>query len=174
VSGVSLFWGRVVVFNLWVTTPLEGGATLSQGSPKTIGKQKCLYYITVARLQLWSNNKNSFMVCVLGGVTTPWGSVLKGGSIRKNESHQRRGILAGYDFDKASGFPFGLWVGLCPQNTWWHPLHRAPLPSPRTVQTLVLHPSTWHACAYPTLPPTVRCGICTGVASAQVWPQWPI
>lgn len=40
-------------------------------------------FITTAKLQLWSRNKNNFMV----GVTTTWGTVLKGHGIRKFENH---------------------------------------------------------------------------------------
>ena len=52
--------------------------TLSQGSPETAGKRK--YYITIHKsTKLWNN----FMV----GVTTTWGTVLKGCSIRKVKNH---------------------------------------------------------------------------------------
>ena len=45
-----------------------------------------LQFITVAKLQLWSSNKSNFMV----GVTTTWGTVLEGHSIRKGENHCSR------------------------------------------------------------------------------------
>ena len=39
-------------------------------------------FIKVAKLQLWNSNRNNFMA----GVTTTWGTVLKGHSIRKVEN----------------------------------------------------------------------------------------
>ena len=45
-----------------------------------------LWFITVAKLQLWSSNKNNFTI----GVTTTWEIVLKCHSIRKVETHCSR------------------------------------------------------------------------------------
>lgn len=42
------------------------------------------WFITAAKWLLWSSNKNNVMV----GVSTTWGTVLKGYSIRKAESHR--------------------------------------------------------------------------------------
>ena len=42
-----------------------------------------LWFIIVAKLQLWSNSKNNFTV----GEQHKWGTVLKDGSIRKVENH---------------------------------------------------------------------------------------
>ena len=46
-----------------------------------------LQLITVTELQLWSHNENNFM----DGVTTTWGAVLEGRSIRKVENHRLQG-----------------------------------------------------------------------------------
>ena len=42
--------------------PFGSQMTLSQVSPKTIGKHKYLQFIPAAKLQLWSSNKNNSMV----------------------------------------------------------------------------------------------------------------
>ena len=63
---------RIVVFNMWVSTPL--GVTYQIFTWR---------FITVAQLQLWSSCK-----IILGlGVTMLWGTVLKGCSIRKFVNH---------------------------------------------------------------------------------------
>jgi hypothetical protein len=50
-----------MVLNLWVVTPW-GIKTLALGSPKTIEKHICIMTNNSRKLQLWSSNKNKFMV----------------------------------------------------------------------------------------------------------------
>ena len=69
--------------NLWIMTPFGVKLFFCRG-PVRLRKYRYLYWlITVAKLQLWKSNENSFMV----GVTTTCGTLLKGCSIRKAENH---------------------------------------------------------------------------------------
>lgn len=68
--------------------PLRGQVTLS-----IVFYTRChtyqiftLQFMTIAKLQWWSSNK--IMLCL--GVSTPWETVLKGGSLRKAENHSLR------------------------------------------------------------------------------------
>lgn len=65
---------RLLFLNLWAANPL-----IKPLSPKILALQ----FITMARLPLWSDNENNFM---LKGVATIWGTVLKGSSIREVET----------------------------------------------------------------------------------------
>jgi hypothetical protein len=65
-------------------------------------------FITAAKLQLWSSNKDSFMVVV----TTTWG-VLKGYSLRKVEKHCS---VWYYLLRRARRYP---------EATWLHPMSSA-------------------------------------------------
>jgi hypothetical protein len=62
-----------------------------------------LWFITVAKLQLWRSNKNNFTI----GVTTTWEIVLKCHSIRKVENHSARTIL----YKRGGHSPPNSWAG---------------------------------------------------------------
>jgi hypothetical protein len=68
-----IFWAffRSVVLNLWILTPLEVTYQILT-----------LWFITVAKLQSWNRNGIIFWL----RVTTVWGTILEGCSIRKVES----------------------------------------------------------------------------------------
>ena len=72
---------RPVVFNLWVWTLTRGHI-----SDNPACQIFTLWFITLAKLQLWSSNK----IILWLGVTTLWGTVLKGCSNRKVENHCSR------------------------------------------------------------------------------------
>lgn len=64
-SVVTLIHESLRLWQQWASTPLGGGSeTLTQGSPKSIGKTQLftLQFIAKAQLQLWSSNENSFMM----------------------------------------------------------------------------------------------------------------
>lgn len=64
-NGSLVRYAKAVLI-LWVTTPLGGQRTLSQGSPKTHQKTRIfsLQFMTVAKSHLWSINESNLMVGV--------------------------------------------------------------------------------------------------------------
>jgi hypothetical protein len=76
----------LLVLNLWITTPLGMKQPHSQGSHIRYPAYQMfiLQFITVAKLQLWNGYK---IILWVGGVTTTWGTVLKGYNIRAVENH---------------------------------------------------------------------------------------
>lgn len=71
-----------MVLNLWVTTPLEGVKwSFHSDCISDIYITLCL--IIEGKLQLWSSNKNNFMV----GITPTWEAELKVYNIRKAENN---------------------------------------------------------------------------------------
>ena len=71
---------RAVFLNLWGQDPWGGWITFSKGLPKNTRKQiLTLWFIIVAKLQLWSSNKMIFWL----GITINRGTILKGCRIRR-------------------------------------------------------------------------------------------
>ena len=74
-------WGfRAVVLNPWVATPCGESHDLFIW---IIYKIFTLWFTTVVKLQLWISSE----ILLWLGVTTAWGTVLKGHSIRMVEKH---------------------------------------------------------------------------------------
>ena len=61
-------------------------------------------FITAVKLQLWSNSK-TFMV----GVTTTWGTLVKGHSMRKDESHYAGPLLKSWPTETVDNKPLLFW-----------------------------------------------------------------
>ena len=76
------------VLNLGVATPFGGFTGIAGAHQKT--QIFTLRFITVAKLQLWSSNKNHLMA----GATTTRGTLFKCCSIRKVENHCSKSSLA--------------------------------------------------------------------------------
>ena len=77
---------RAVVLNPWVATP--GGESHDLFILITY-KIFTLWFTTVVKLQLWISSE----ILLWLGVPTPWGTVLKGHSIRMVEKHCSRGYF---------------------------------------------------------------------------------
>ena len=77
---------RAVVLNPLVTTPCGESHSLFIWITNKIFT---LWFTTVAKLQLWVISE----ILLWLGVTTTWGTVLKGHSIRKVEKHCSRGYF---------------------------------------------------------------------------------
>ena len=77
---VTVSWSRVVVLKLRATIPLGSQSRYPAYQIFT------LWFITVAKLQLWSSNE----IIIWWGVTIAWGTGLKCHSIRKIESYWSR------------------------------------------------------------------------------------
>lgn len=74
-----------MVLNLWVLTFLGVWMTLSQGSPKTIGKQVFTLWFITSKIIVMEWKWNNFMV----GVITTWGIVLRGHNSRKVDNYPK-------------------------------------------------------------------------------------
>ena len=72
--------GKTVILNLWAMTPL----LLNDAFARVTCQIFTLWFITVAKIQLWSSNENYF---ILGGHHKMGNCILKDCSIRKVENH---------------------------------------------------------------------------------------
>jgi hypothetical protein len=81
-----------------------------------ISEIQTLWFTRVTKLHSWSSHENNFMVGGRGAaVTTTWGTVLKGCSIRKGESHHDGRPERGLMCQHLSGF----YTGWCLQSITW-------------------------------------------------------
>jgi hypothetical protein len=113
----------------------------------------------MAKLQLWSSSE----IILWLGVTTTWGTLLKGCSVRKVESHYPKDSYVGFWLfiqlcRNCGAFKrWCLWVAYCPYGTpnWWEGgcswliwLHMGPFPPYWVVlSSLDVMLSAWFYCS---------------------------